>query len=138
MAKLPEKQLSTLATFKNTVVYRPGGVASGNVYTSFATAVDALNVIDTRTSRTLVVDARLAEAEVPAGTYDLRNMTISGIYGNDHFDAPTNPFTRLLIHEGAVFQNVWHFTNGIMLVFDGATPPIEITTPLPPILLEKG
>jgi hypothetical protein len=50
------------------IIFRPGGVAGGNVYTTWASAFAALQSVQGAT--TLYVDSSLAAAQVPPGTYD--------------------------------------------------------------------
>lgn len=50
------------------IIFRPGGVAGGNVFTTWASAFAALQSVQGAT--TLYVDSSIAAANVPPGTYD--------------------------------------------------------------------
>jgi hypothetical protein len=59
------------------VIFRPGGVAGGNVYTTWATAFAAATA--SQCACILYVDSSLAAATVPAGTWDcLGALTLAG------------------------------------------------------------
>ena len=66
-----------------TFVYQPGGVAAGNVFTSWAALYAALNVAaptsanGTRSPTVIQVDdSFVSPAVMPAGTYNLNNVTL--------------------------------------------------------------
>ena len=51
------------------VTYQEGGVASGNVFATFATALAVIQL--NGTPMTMFIDGSLGQPFVPAGTYDL-------------------------------------------------------------------
>jgi hypothetical protein len=88
------------------VIFRPGGVAAGNVYTTWATAFAAVTA--TNATTTLYIDSSIAPANVPPGTYDGKGaLTIAG-YNNIDFDT-------LTIEDGATLADVLAFS-GLMVV----------------------
>ena len=62
----------------STFVYRPGGVASGNVFTDFSLAVAAANALN-GASVTILIDPSISPSStVPAVAYDFRGITFKG------------------------------------------------------------
>lgn len=60
----------------STVVWRPGGVSSGNVFATWAEVVAAVAALNG--SVTIVLDASIAPAVIPAGAWDLRPAGVNG------------------------------------------------------------
>ena len=61
------------------VVFRPGGRAIGNVFTSWEAVVAAVGKAKAKgegEAVTIAIDDSAAEALVPAGTYDMGGVTI--------------------------------------------------------------
>jgi hypothetical protein len=67
------------ASASPTFVFRPGGVASGNVYTSWTTMMTAVAAI--AGPKWIQVDSSLAAANVPAGTWAVDSVTFLGSVG---------------------------------------------------------
>ena len=101
-------------------VFRPGGVEQGNVYTSWSSLYQALNLVEG--DRIVLVDATIAPASVPAGTYDMSNVTLSGTFG-------TIP-TILDLEDGVSLSNLLNITGSLVLNNKSTT-----TTP---IILNSG
>jgi hypothetical protein len=72
-------------------VYRPGGVAGGNVYTSWPTLAAALSV--TPGPKTIGVDTSLGAAHVTVGTWQIGDVKFQGMGGS--------PIALLTVDDGA-------------------------------------
>lgn len=68
--------INLAARNQSSFVFRPGGAASGNVYTSWALLYADLNA--TSGVRNIIIDDSLATATMPAGTYNLADCVLSG------------------------------------------------------------
>ncbi len=81
------------------IIFRPGGVAAGNVYTTWATAFAAVTA--TNGTTILYVDSSITTATVPAGVWDgLGALTLSGYSPGDTID-----FLEMV--DGAVLANIY-------------------------------
>lgn len=78
-------------------IWQPGGVASGNIYTTFATLHTAVNAITG--PKRVFVDVSLGTADVPAGSWDIDGWEI---YGN----LSPGPNTPITVLDLAFFVNV--------------------------------
>lgn len=61
--------------FQNEFIYRPSGVASGNIYTNFTTLYAAHNLVDG--PKIIYFDDSLATTTIPSGTYDFSNTLLT-------------------------------------------------------------
>jgi hypothetical protein len=106
---------STLvATGDQSLVWRPGGVAGGNIFTTWATLAAAIHAINGK--RTVVVDTSLGVATVPAGTWDVDCTTFVAGFPSlvaiitfaegAHWTAETLELVRI-VTETAGSTNVW-------------------------------
>lgn len=133
------------------VVFRPGGVPADNVYTTWATAWAAIDLLEG--FRTLVIDDSLAAAEADPGTYDASGVTIAGA------NVDSMGFPRVLIvPDGTLFNNLQglHYINisststsqvldftrpteitmtGVVTLTNGGTAPVLDLTGAPAILV---
>lgn len=62
---------------KTSLVFRPGGVQQGNIYTSWSSLMNARSNL-TQGSATIYIDSSLGAATIPAGAYDLTGVTLAG------------------------------------------------------------
>lgn len=99
------------------VVFRPGGVATENVVTTWDQAVAKLGQL--QGIRTLEFDDSLSSPIViPAGgPYDMTNVIWSGSAGTE---APS-----VHVQEGASFTKLRQFDNRVFVTFTGTTPPVS-------------
>jgi hypothetical protein len=118
---LPQSLMALVQSFGATFVYRPGGVASGNVYTSWSTLYAALSALP-GPKWVEVDDSIISPAPIPAGSYNLDQVTLSGL----------SPSSRLLFDDGATIGaatvtllirnlNVQSNNTGTVWTFDNAT-----------------
>ena len=111
------------------LVYRPGGIAGGNVYTSWAALYAALPPApfgEQRSPVTILVDDTIVSpAVIPAGTYELENTTFQGVASF----TSTGGGAVLSLADGVVFSvpaagmNLF-FTGGIQVESQSATTPV--------------
>lgn len=76
LALLQGSSGTTITAGASTVVWRPGGVAGGNVFTTWAAVV--AEVATMQGDITIGLDTDSGPANIPAGNYDLRPAGISG------------------------------------------------------------
>ena len=88
------------------LVFRPGGVPGGNVYTTWPTLYTAITLM--QGPKTVAVDSHLAAANVPAGTYALDEVTFEP--GTSQANTPLLTFL-----DGA------HVTGGGIIIRRGLT-----------------
>lgn len=106
-------------------VFRPGGVAGGNVFTTWPSLYAAYSLVQGQ--RWVFVDDILAAAHVPAGAWNIDQTTFVGNFNSEtevlHFDqGATVTFDNIWIDGGLVFQNnstnpVFTFANGQNFAF---------------------
>jgi hypothetical protein len=100
-------------------VYREGGVASGNVYTSWATAFAQAATVQAL-QPTIIIDSSLGSPFIPSGTWNVDQMTLRGRIapndgGEDFID----------IQDGATFTATNGFTiDGLDVSWEGSTTPV--------------
>jgi len=80
----------------NGIVWRPGGVEEGNVYTTFPDAFTAAALVDFVT--TIYIDDSIAPANIPPGLYDGKGMLLLAQYGVNA--------TTVTIKDGATLRDV--------------------------------
>lgn len=98
----------------STIVYRPGGTASQNVFTTWATVLTALASL--QGTRILQFDDSVTTPIViPAGAYDMTGVTWSTV---------PDRIVAVQIPEGVTFTKLRSFADRIHVQFTGATPPI--------------
>jgi len=85
----------------NNFVFRPGGVAGGNVYTDWAALVADLPTV--QGMKTIQIDSSLAAATVPEGAWDVTEAELTGYFPGA---APSSAFPTLTIADGASFTNL--------------------------------
>lgn len=98
-----------------TFVFRPGGVAGGNVFTTWASLMAAVSL--TPGLRIIYIDDSLAAAHMAAGgPYDLDNVTLAGNQASATF--------TLIIDDGATFHSSsLTISNGLLLQSNSTTSP---------------
>lgn len=78
------------------IIWRPGGVAGGNVFTTWASAFAAAMLVNDVT--TIYVDNSIAPAIVPPGTYDGQGMLLLAQFGVNA--------TQMTIADGATLHDI--------------------------------
>jgi hypothetical protein len=96
-------------------VFRPGGVAGGNVYTTWPSLMAAVGPVQ-GPKVIQFDDTIISPVVVPAGTYDMMQTAWAGILNHQ---------TVVNVSEGAVFPRLRRFTNNILVQFTGSTPPVS-------------
>lgn len=110
--------LSAVAEF----VFRPGGVAEGNVFTQWAmchataSSYGGISVIR--------VDSSLARASVSAGIWDMSGVSLSGF---EHVEA-SGPSDVLEFSDGAELQGLERVDGPLVLRNVGSTPAIYVSS----------
>lgn len=104
-----------------TFVFRPGGVAGGNVYTTWASLMASVG--QRAGPKTIEIDSSLAAAHMTAGAWNLDACTLSGFYGAGGVGAV------LTVDEGAVLSfTKLVISGGLDVVCDAtATYPVTAT-----------
>jgi hypothetical protein len=93
------------------LIYRPGGVAAGSVFTSWTTLM-AQRTATTNPVTIVIDDSIISPAVVDVGVWDLtHNTKIVGYKGNQNtqFQGVSNTLTQLSIPEGAQLFNPNYF-----------------------------
>ena len=98
------------------VVFRPGGVAGGVVYTSWTALYAAIITLDVARV-TVTFDNSLAPCNIPAGSYSLPNVYFEAILGT----ALVTP-VQVTLQNGCVFTAFPGVGNLITLVSESSTP----------------
>jgi hypothetical protein len=112
----------------NDVVYRPGGMAGGNVYTTWPTAyAAALTVLPAR----IIVDSSLVSpAPLDAGAWDMAGITLAGTFDIITLDI-------LEIQDGAILTNLFYVTNLLQITSVSSLPAI-VPLPFIAFILDYG
>jgi len=90
-----------------TFVLRPGGTAGGNVYTTWASLVTALTAAGPG-PKIIAMDTTLGAISIPAGTYDMRNVTWLAA-------RPDNTLALVTLQAGAQFTKLTRFEGPLQL-----------------------
>ncbi|MHA2066422.1 MAG: hypothetical protein ACXABY_18780, partial [Candidatus Thorarchaeota archaeon] len=123
---IPEEEVSgftggpTGNAVQTTFVYRPGGIAADNVYTTWASLVADVALVE-GPKIVQIDDSIVTPAPIPAGSYDFSDVTIVG-----------DPEIRgvppvMILSDGAVFTALEEIQH-IELVGDSTTPSFSATT----------
>jgi len=112
----PQISASAMASVETTFVFRPGGVANKNVFTSWPALFAAASVV--AGPRTVEFDASLAPTVIPAGAWDF------GIWDVMFFGSTTTNFgdTTVTIVDGATLAGVYAFFD-VAIRYQGNTAP---------------
>lgn len=94
----------------NVLVYRPGGVTSGNVYATWAALYTAYTALDTGPLLIEIDSSLTSPAVIPAGAYVLRGDTI--IRGAS---SSATSGSSLQIADGATFNHIPRFENNLFV-----------------------
>lgn len=104
----------------STFVFRPGGTAGANVYTSFSALVTAAAAV--AGPRQIEFDSSLAAITIPAGAWDF------GAYGDVTFVGAQVAGTAIAIADGATFVNPITRWVRVQATFAGTTVPCMAIT----------
>jgi hypothetical protein len=111
--------LSTVGALTYAFVYRPGGVADGNVYIDWTSLMTAMGAV--AGPRLLEVDGSLVggTAHVPAGAWNLNDMTLTSTNGTDilNFD-----------NGATIVAQQWSVTNALGVTHSSAAPIWTVAT----------
>jgi hypothetical protein len=113
-----------------TFVFRPGGVAGGNVYTTWPTLMAALGTVQ-GTKIILFDDSIVSPCVVPAGgPYDMTQVIWAG---------RMTARSAVTVVEGASFTKLRQFTDIVDVTFTGATPPVsDFTFDQETLIFDRG
>jgi hypothetical protein len=100
-----------------TFVFRPGGVAAGNVYTTFPTLMAAVGGI--AGNKWIAVDASLATATVPAGTWNVDGVTFANIGAADNVSGSGGV---LNFANGAIFTGRFAIDGFVTFISQSSAP----------------
>lgn len=96
------------------VVFRPGGVASENVVTTWANALTLL-AAQQGTRRLEFDDTNVTPISIPVGAHDMTGVTWASVPDRQ---------SRVLVVEGTTFLNLRSFDR-VAVEFSGTTPPVN-------------
>lgn len=108
--------LGTTAVF----VFQPGGVAGANVYTDWPSLMAAVGAV--AGVKTVEIDATIAAAQVPAGTWN-----VDGVEFRNRQTANAGT-TLLTFLQGAVFAFEELRINGLLQFVNTSTNPVVVST----------
>jgi hypothetical protein len=115
------------------IVFRPGGVATENVVTTWIEVLDALALA--QGARTVQFDDSIVSPiQIPASTtaYPMLGVTWESYPGRS---------AQILVPEGVSFTELRHFV-GVRVTFSGTTPPVSdfgsSGSPVDPVVIELG
>jgi hypothetical protein len=114
-------------SLQTTFVFRPGGVAGANVYTSWPAMMAAVGRV--AGPKWIEIDATHATADVPAGTWNVDDCTIQGF---------SNTFPTLTFVSGAQLAFDYVVVSNVQLGSASSTPIANITSPFVEIVLQQG
>lgn len=115
---------SSLTGFSgNTLVFRPGGVAGGNVFTSWPLLVTAAQTI--QGPKTIFMDPAFAPLTIPPGVWDFQSQTTFAADLSAVF-SPGNLPTPITIQDGASFKNVDVWAN--LHILNKSNSPVDDNT----------
>lgn len=101
-----------------TFVFRPGGVAENNIYTSWAELMRAILVVQGR--RQIVFDDSIVSPVViPAGAYDMTDVEWVGRTG------PGDSFVAVEVSVGVTFTGLRRFSQNLLIDFVGAAAAVS-------------
>lgn len=115
---------STLSGSGSQIILRPGGVASGNVYTTWATAHAAAAALAENGIVLLILDNDGAVITAPAGTWDMQNIKLTGLVTGTLTVAAGLRAQRLQTAVGCVFTNWWLGVDNTLLEHLGTAAPL--------------
>lgn len=110
-----------------TFVFRPGGIAGGNVYTDWNALYAVMSTVEG--PKWLEVDSSLAPAIVPAGVWDFSDVDLRGHLGD------VSSAMELQFADGATATNLAHVTQVLTLTALGTTPVMTLSAPGQYVLL---
>lgn len=138
------QELGALGVVASAFVYRPGGVAGGNVFVTWESLVTALATV--QGPKTVEIDPRLAAAEVPPGTWLLDDVTLYGapstialltFQDGAHLVAPQGLIIKAIFVVGALTSPVITLNDGTGLGLELYLAAIA-TTGAPFVRVENG
>lgn len=112
----------TSAAVQTTFVFRPGGVASGNVYTSWSNLMTALGSVEG--PKVIELDASLDSnnrCDIPAGTWDLGGSTV--LRGLPYPTGGATTPSKVAVADGGVLRNAL-VLEGHMHIYSASTGAI--------------
>jgi hypothetical protein len=98
-------------------VYRPGGVAAGNVYTSWPAVVAAMAAVE-GCKMLEFDDSIVSPAPVPAGAWTMNGVTWTGARVSE------TDVTQVQIADGASFTGLRRFSGFLLVEFLGSAPAV--------------
>ena len=112
---------------KPTLVFQPGGTASDNTFTTWASLMTAFSA--TSGPVNIAVDVTYAVATVPAGVYDMQGrVTLVPAVTLTAGNANPQLSSDLVLGEGAVLKDLAALQNGICLSLQAtATPCLQLS-----------
>ena len=103
------------------LVYQPGGVQEGNVYTDWATLVTALSSIES--AKVLQFDDTfVSPAVIPPGVWDMTDVEWFGLYEED-----TGDLVQVEVSDGASFPNLRQISGKLNVInLNNTTAPVVV------------
>ena len=109
------------AAFQTTFVFRPTGSAGDNVYTTWASLITAIGLVEGPKIVYLDDSASGAAVVIPAGTYDMTDVILTG--KTDGTTASTD-FVTVTLTDGVIFNNLSDITNNLAITSQNTTTPV--------------
>lgn len=133
-------ELSTLigggSGFQNEFIFRPSGVASGNIYTSFALLYAALILVDG--PKVIYFDNSLGTITIPSGSYDFSDTVLSK-YKRDYSTFSVGPDnTPVNLADGVIITGERLIVHGVRLVSLSSAPVFTMSIAGGLVILMEG
>lgn len=95
-------------------LFRPGGPEQLGVFAAWSDLMAAVNSVTVPV--TIFFDSSFAPCVVPAGTWDMKNVTWQAVWGARQV---------VTVQEGSIFTNFRNIGTDLNILFSGTTPPVS-------------
>lgn len=125
----------TISSTDNSFIFRPGGVAAGNVYTDFALLKADHDIVDG--PKIIYLDDSVSPITIPANTYDFSN-TLLKKFAPPNYPTMGGSATNVTVSNGVVFTNNRLLVSGLTLRSFSVTPVLTMDATSGLVLLLEG
>jgi len=120
----------------NVFVFQPGGTAGGNVFTTWGSLMGAVGAV--RGLRTIQFDESFGFCVIPAGAWDMTDVTLAGAVVNSLTPHQSDGVVSVTVNEGATFLKL-RSISAVHVQWGGLTPPVADFSALGEVfLMDQG